>query len=301
MNKIYTFLIHLYAKLYTCINQFKISNNKNIKIALCCIAKCENDYIKEFIDYYRDLGVDKIFIYDNNDTSGEYIENVLEEEDKILCEIINYRGKKICQLTAYQECYTKYKYEYDWFLFFDCDEFLTFTHQKTIKEFLSLNKFKRQHIIHINWMCYGDNNLITNDGRKVTERFSNPIYPLDFKRQYNFPENNHVKSIVRGNLSCINWSCTPHTPISHFLSCCNPSGIKCDANSPFCKYDFNVAYIRHYLTKTIEEWITIKQRRGYPDQYKHEYEKKLNIKEFFKVNRWSKDKQKIIDTFKEKK
>ena len=39
-----------------------IRYNHTGKIALCCMCKCENDYIREFVDYYYNLGVDNIFI-----------------------------------------------------------------------------------------------------------------------------------------------------------------------------------------------------------------------------------------------
>ena len=44
---------------------FKFYNNK-IKIALCTMGRKENLYIKEFVDYYIKLGIDHIFIYDDN-------------------------------------------------------------------------------------------------------------------------------------------------------------------------------------------------------------------------------------------
>ena len=34
-------------------------NNKDIKVAVCCIACQENDYIREWVEYYKNLGVDK--------------------------------------------------------------------------------------------------------------------------------------------------------------------------------------------------------------------------------------------------
>ena len=54
----------------------KINRRKNLKICLCTIVKYENKYISEFIEYYKKYGVDKIFIYDNNDINGE---NFIEE------------------------------------------------------------------------------------------------------------------------------------------------------------------------------------------------------------------------------
>ena len=59
-----------------------IPNNHNTrkrlnKICLCTVAKEENIYIREFIEYYKNYGIDKIFIYDNNDKNGEKFEDVI--------------------------------------------------------------------------------------------------------------------------------------------------------------------------------------------------------------------------------
>ena len=51
--------------------------NNKLKICVCTIAKKENLYIKEFIDHYKKYGVDKIYIYDNNEINGEKIETIL--------------------------------------------------------------------------------------------------------------------------------------------------------------------------------------------------------------------------------
>ena len=65
-----------------------------MNIALCAIAKNENLYIQEWVKYYKDLGISKIFLYDNNDVNGECFEDVLNNyiEDKFVV-IENYRGK----------------------------------------------------------------------------------------------------------------------------------------------------------------------------------------------------------------
>ena len=61
-----------------------INMNNNIKpytgkVMLCCIAKMENVYIREFVKYYKDLGFDNICLYDNNDPDGEHFEDVIED------------------------------------------------------------------------------------------------------------------------------------------------------------------------------------------------------------------------------
>ena len=49
----------------------------DIKVALCCIVKMENEYLRFFVEYYKNLHFDKIFIYDNNDVGGENLEEVI--------------------------------------------------------------------------------------------------------------------------------------------------------------------------------------------------------------------------------
>ena len=54
------------------INNLQINK---LKVCICTIGKLENNYINEFVEYYYKYGVDKIFLYDNNDIDGEYFDN----------------------------------------------------------------------------------------------------------------------------------------------------------------------------------------------------------------------------------
>ncbi len=272
--------------------------NKTDSIALCCIAKCENDYILEFVDYYFSIGVDKIYIYDNNAVDGESLQDVMfDYVSKGKCEIINFRGKKVCQLAAYQDCYDKHSKEFGWIMFFDCDEFLVLNKHDNLREFLNRPCLKPFQLIHINWMVYGDSDLLYNDGRPMMQRFTKPVLPLDFKYRSNFPENNHIKTILRGGLKNVRWIHTSHDAIVDYYRCCNASGIECDPNSAVSDFDHSVAYLRHFYTKTISEWIEIKQKRGYPDHEDGENGITADIESFFKINKKTKEKEAILNEF----
>ena len=73
------------------------------------ICKLENLYIKEYIDYYKKLGYNHIYLYDNNDIDGERFEDVIQKEiDEGFISIINYRGDiEKPQYRAYIDCYEK--------------------------------------------------------------------------------------------------------------------------------------------------------------------------------------------------
>ena len=59
------------------------------------MGKEENKYAKEYINHYKNLGYNHIFLYDNNELNGEKFEDVLKEEiAQGFVSIINFRGTK---------------------------------------------------------------------------------------------------------------------------------------------------------------------------------------------------------------
>ena len=69
-----------YISLFFFIFELKFENRKKdnkIKVCLCILGKNEKRYAREFVEYYKKLDVDKIFIYDNNDILGEKFEYML--------------------------------------------------------------------------------------------------------------------------------------------------------------------------------------------------------------------------------
>lgn len=235
------------------------------KIALCCIAKQENEYIRFFVEYYKNLHFDRIILYDNNELDGERFEDVIGDYIQSgFVELVDFRGKEAPQLKAYQDCYDRFNKKYDWIAFFDCDEFLTFTDStENIHDYLNQERFESYQVIHFNWMVYGDNEMLDNDGRNVIDRFPKPIMPYGFiSKKSRFPVNKHVKSIVRGGLYNIRWCSTAHTPNNSYYSCCNARGNTVDINLFYQDIDYSISFLRHYRTKTIGEWVKNKMKRG---------------------------------------
>jgi hypothetical protein len=277
------------------------------KVALCCIAKMENEYIRFFVEYYKNLYFDIIFIYDNNDSDGERFEEVIGDYiDNGFVEIVDFRGRHIAQLAAYQDCYDRYNKEFNWIAFFDCDEFLTFADESNdIHSFLNQKRFMPFQVMHINWQVYGDNELLDNDGRNIIERFELPI-PYNTKGAYgSHLENEHVKSIVRGGLPDVIWDIDPHTPRSVFYRCCSAEGREVNVNMPFQSIHYETLFLRHYSTKTIGEWVRNKMKRGFPDRNEENWKELLNIEFFFRYNHKTDEKvgyaKKVLEQLKESK
>ena len=262
---------------------------KNSKICVCSIGKNENLYIKEFVEYYKSIGIDKIFIYDNNDIQGESFETVLEDYKKNnFVEIIDVRGLSSIQIPIYNYCYHKNRNDYDWIGFLDIDEFLYIENEENAKNYFFNNRFDKCEIIFFNWVMYNDNDLIKYDNRSLKIRFPNPKSRFSkvksFARGYNvklFIPNTHVAGINVHNF-------------------CNSNGEKIYPKN-FFAYGFknnSKAYIKHYYTKTVEEFCK-KIIRGHAhchrnhSKYMNSVYRKLTL--FFRLNNITQEKVNILE------
>ena len=266
-----------------------------MKTLLCCIAKQENLYLRDFVEYYKKIGFTNIILYDNNDIDGEYPQQVIG--DYISNGFVIYvdcRGRHRYQLDAYTECYDRYKDEYDWIAFFDCDEFLHISSGKNIEEYLSDDIFSSVHAIYLYWLIYGDNELLHYDSRPVYDRFLIPNEPFNDKNNY--------KIILRGIGSEKEYEFTDANSFmwrsyGGKLVVVNTDGLNITDLNPYESYSYNGAYIKHYNTLTIEEFLYRRfGRRGYADKASS-FNKERVMKIFYDTNNVTAEKQKIIDEF----
>ena len=242
----------------------RINKKKLLKVCLCAIGKKENLYATEFVNHYKKIGYDKIFIYDNNDIGDEKFEDFLNKQiSNNFVEIINYRGYRgkgnSPQKDAYINCYQKNKNNYDWLSFFDFDEFLELKRNKNIKEYLNSKRFKKCSNIKINWLIFSDNDLVYYENIPLQKRFTKPA-------NNDHGANKVIKSTVRGNLTINYWRRmkNPHTSKSNLIAC-DSEGYITDPNKYYTlssKHKF--AYLKHFTTKTIEEYCK-KIKKGRAD------------------------------------
>ena len=279
------------------LNEIEMMNKNDLMTLICCIGKNENRYVREYVEYYKKLGVTHIRIYDNNDIDGEHFEDVIGDYiDSGFVSIIDYRGRKFCQLQSYQECYDELGCYYDWIMFIDCgDEYLTLINHNNISEFLSSECFNNYDLIHINLMTFGDSDKVEDSNELLQTRFTKPI-PFDKCIAYkDIPENCHISSIVRGGLKDVYWRMTPHTPYPCKLNSCNDNGEPTRAEIPLQNISYKQAFFRHYTTKTAYEYCN-KMKRGFPDSIVDEKRIKILVEtRFFGTNKVTQEK---IDIFK---
>ena len=270
-------------------NKTYVFKTKEVNISICVIGKNENKYIREFAEYYHLLGVDKIFLYDNNELNGEYFETMVKDYIKInYIEIIDVRGLSSIQIPVYNHCYHKNKNIFNWIGFVDIDEYLYIENKETIKNYLYNNKFDKCQALLFNWILYNDNGLLKYNNRNVIERFTNPSIKL-----------NQSKTFVRGYIKDLIMPST-HLPGINVFSFCNSNGqIIYPKNFIGNEFEFQPkAYIKHFFTKTAEEFCE-KLKKGNAHFHKHnpEYLKVLRqkIELFYKINQITKEKINILE------
>ena len=266
-----------------------------MKVALCVIAKKENKYIREFINYYRNLGIKKIFLYDNNNDNNneENFEDILKREITInFVEIIDYRGLQKPQFFSYTECYNNNKNNFDWIGFYDVDEFLHLNIHKNIYEFLSQPSLEKCQCIIINWKYYGDNNNLYYEAKPLIDRFTEYYNYNDTKKEDDIYYIVAGKSMVRGGLN-INWNHFPHY-LKDVVNC-RPNGNLLE--NPFSYPNYSTAYIKHFATKSTEEYA-LKMFKGTVNSDFNFTKEKINYliqNYYFRINKVTKEKINIFN------
>lgn len=260
----------------------------SLNVALVAIGRRENLYAREFVEHYKNLGFSNVIIMDNNHDGEEHFEDVLQDYiDEGFVIVENYRNQIKPQMRGYTEMYRKYGNDYDWIGFYDFDEFL-FVNGMNVNDWLEKFPSDCQEVL-TNWMTMTDNNLVHYDPRPLVERFREVMTP-DRPIQYNFPDNCHVKSIIRGGLD-IAFGGNPHVPDTPLVAY-NASGIR-SQNSPFQPIDWSTAHLRHFTTKTIEEWMTRKMKVGTPDREPSAF-LPFYVGRFWKINEKTEEKLKYL-------
>lgn len=237
-------------------------DDKHKYVVFTC-AKNENNYIIEWIEHYLNLGFDKIFICDNND------------DDKLL-RVINKYIEDGCVEVFDCRHFTMFQGgvnnmfctagNFAWCGFFDCDEFLELGVYDNIKEYLS---DKEEDCIAFNWVMYGSNGEIKKEKGSVQERFKKPVFPIVNMN------NAFLKCIIRGgHFKYTNITdCGGHLPVSNEKGhtkkiTYNIGGYHHEDFIPYLFQSslplrYKEGYIKHYYTKSFEEWVS-KAKRGWP-------------------------------------
>lgn len=236
---------------------------------ICAIAKNENAYIDNWVNYNLNIGFDHIYLYDNNDPATDWVGNHITQKDKVT--IINVNGvrKQFHQLICYNRFYKAKNDCFNWAAFIDIDEFIDGV--KDIGKFLADPKFKSFESVRIKWRLFGDDDMIKRDlSVPVHKAFHNVITDCVLANQ--------GKCIVRGKLKSVS-VCSCHYAChgdgiiidgdrlakehSIPLKACLPSGEPCNSKISITEnYSNETVYLNHFMSKSLDEFLVQKFGRG---------------------------------------
>ena len=287
-----------------------------MKVLLAGIAKLENDYIREWCEYHLKLGFDKIILGDNNDSNGESLVDPIKDfVYHNFVDVLDCRNPEITQVLLYQYIYDNFAKDYDWIMFLDIDEFLFLEKDNNVHDYLNRQEFNNFNSIKIHWKIMGDSNQLINTGLPVLERLTeegkNP--PMVWKKDPNrkITMNCFVKSFVRPNIPNTMWDTAPQLIPKDFnditLKICDNKGSELDIkyidDTCIDEIDYTLAHIKHFRTKTIEEYISKKCQKGWPIvncNNKEFIESYLNMNFFFDINEKTPEKIELANQLMEK-
>ena len=244
-----------------------------MRTAIIAIAKNEELYIPEWLEYHLNLGFDKIIVADNDDTP------ILKrfESDQVIIE--ECPGDDNHQPKVYTNMFAKYRNDFDWILFIDIDEFLVLE-EGDVNSFLSSIP-EEARIIRLSCKHFTDNDeLDVIDGNyNVHDRFKTPV---------NTNLNKYVKSFISCKIEKKRPFIYGHSIYDETIYAVNALGEKVISKDVFGDVLYKKAWINHYRTKTIGEYIRQKYRRGGCNKNPNRYF--MWEEYFFKTNKKTQEK-----------
>ena len=236
-----------------------------MKVYLCAMAKNEHYYINEWVHYYLNIGVDKIFVFDNDDKDSPFLKDFIDKDILPKVRIINARGKHWdkMQHDLYTNFYNVEKDNFDYCIYCDIDEYLVGV--KDIKAFLSSPQFRLYEQIRVKWKLFGDDNIVFRDKTQpvfgaFTKEIENALSP-DLSRVVKL--HNQAKTIIKGHLQSVRFDSVHFASRGNrILNECLPSGKTCSSGVEIHEdYSHEKVFFNHYMTKSLSEFIEQKMNR----------------------------------------
>lgn len=268
---------------------------KDKPVIICAIAKNEHLYINDWVKYHIKLGFDHIFVFDNDDLGSDFIGKYVDESFRDKVSFIDVRGIK--KQRFQEECYDKFYHEnldyFSWCAFIDIDEYIVLKDWNNIKEMVFDKRFDSYKSIKLHWHLYGDDECIKRDlSIPVYEFFKNRVPAENCSKEFWW----HGKQITKGGFPSAdihNHFCYVEGNINSQVTA---DGLLCIEHNKAQDILGNFsekAYINHYMTKTLDEFLNQKYARS--DAM---FERRtLSCKYYWQLNKETPEKIAYIDTW----
>lgn len=227
-----------------------------MNICIFTVIKDEQQYLADFIEYHLNIGVSTLFVFEDYGSTSHksicdqydnvYLASILDIFPKEQhSEIIQMKKDKIPRQTLYINQGLRYIHslnKYDWCWLIDCDEFITST--EPISSVLS--RFNDYDGVLVYWKNFGVS------GRLKRPFYDKPIYdiytePCGYELFSDFKFYKITKFCVNLN----KWK-PEHKWWIHNAP---RNWVKADGTYKRTDIVYEPLYLRHYITKSVEEYL----------------------------------------------
>lgn len=235
-----------------------------IKTAIATVVKDETEYIEDFIKYHLDLGINEIHIFEDYGSISHklicdkyqnvFLKSILdifpiEQKD----EIIQMRKNKIPPQTLFINQMLKYLHQThneDWWVFLtDIDEYITST--EAIPDVLE--RFNDREAVLVYWKNFGCSKRI------YKPKYDKPIYEIYTQPcGYELFSDGKFYKITKFCVNLNKWK-EEH---KYWIHNAPRNWIKADGTFKRTEIVYEPLYLRHYITKSVEEFIFKLYKRG---------------------------------------
>lgn len=235
----------------------KKQRNYKYNVSICAIFKDEADYMKEWIEFHKIVGVEHFYLYNNN-SSDNYYEILKPYIDEGIVSLKDW-PKPQSQMAAYEDFMNTQKEETKWVGFIDLDEYVVPNDENNIYDILKKYDNSRP-VILIYWKYFGTtgkknrdiNGLITEDFVISWDKYAD-IGKFFFNTKYDY-----IPDYKKNGFMHYMWAGCGRKklpPVNVFNKVCTWG------NNPVCGKRMPMQ-INHYVIKSFDEYTQKKARRG---------------------------------------
>lgn len=225
-----------------------------MNICIFTVIKDEQEYLDDFLSYHTALGID-IFVFEDvfskshisitDNYTNVYLHSVKElYSDEEIPQLIEDRTNKKPPQTDYINRGLKYIHsldKYDWCWLIDCDEYITSS--EPFRDVL--RRFSDRDAVLVYWKNFGCS------GRLYKPLYDKPIWEI-----YTEPCGYELYSDLKYfkiTKFCVNMN-RWRPDMKFFIHCANVKYIKVDGTYRRTEPVFEPLYLRHYITRSAEEY-----------------------------------------------
>ncbi|MCX5925589.1 MAG: glycosyltransferase family 92 protein [Candidatus Dependentiae bacterium] len=161
------------------------------ELAVCAIFQNESRFLKEWLEFYKLVGVEHFYLYDNNSTDNykEILYPYIKAGQVSLMRWPCTNKDLNAQITAFNHCLNKVRGKAKWVAFLDLDEFLFAVKQNSLREFL--RDYEEYGAVCANWVMFGTSDVDIIPKNKLM------VEVLTMRATITPHLRKHVKSIVQ--------------------------------------------------------------------------------------------------------